>query len=89
MTDEHDKIQEWCPNCEHFRKHQPRDSFLNGCDLTGWSEYPLDCGDQAVVAWQKVNWNDVTHVRIDADDCPGFVPYAELAQKIWLRCNRP
>lgn len=71
------RVQEWCPNCEHFEKI----SGLNYCKIGKW----LD-GDQRVLEWLRIHQpDDSTRIDPKADNCPGFVPYASLAQSLYRR----
>jgi hypothetical protein len=74
------KIQHWCPNCEHFFK----DFGMNNCAIANWSVQPLDGGPPEVTAWQRMNIDqNSSRIHDDADDCPGFLPFKELAQKVF------
>ena len=72
------KIQKWCPNCEYFFK----DFGMNNCKLVDWKINPYG-GNDSIRNWLKYNSDASTRINDTADNCPGFVPYGELAQKFW------
>jgi hypothetical protein len=75
----------WCPNCEHSSK-----AFgLNRCALVTWDN---GARDPQARAWLRVHQDDTTRIARDADHCPVFAPYKELAQRVALghaRLSRP
>jgi hypothetical protein len=76
MSDNH--IQEWCPNCHFFYK----EFGLNYCNLT-INIMPYWEPDKSAIEWLKLNSDDTTRIHPDADNCPCFIPFPELAQKLW------
>jgi hypothetical protein len=79
-----ERLQRWCPNCCFFYKEMG----MNYCHLADGSEgYDPTGYDQQALEWIKtVQWADGVIVAA-ADNCPRFVPFAELAQGLWARQN--
>lgn len=76
-------MQRWCPNCHYFFK----DFGSNYCKLANWKLHPIDGGNREVLRWLKIWQDDSTSIKPEANNCPGFLPYPELAQKIWTTNN--
>jgi hypothetical protein len=75
MQDEERMARRWCPNCQFFFK----DFGGNRCDLARFRE----TDEPAAVAWLQVHSDNTSRIREDADNCPCFIPYPELAQTLW------